>query len=112
MSYVGLPLSSHTLGPIWINMQGILRTAIATLATELPPSDEKIYAPGDAFDVYRDLAELVAAATQEVFIADPYADQEIFDLYLSRLSIGVRVRLLTKQPSGGLKAVASKFAAR
>lgn len=37
MSYVGLRLSSHTLGPIWINMQGILRTAIAKLKAECPP---------------------------------------------------------------------------
>ncbi len=112
MSYVGLPLSSDTLGPIWINMQGILRTAIAKLEAELGSRQEKVYGPGDAFELYRDLSQLVSAAKREVFVADPYADEEVFELYLTKVSPGVGVRLLTKPPSSALSAVAAKFAAR
>jgi hypothetical protein len=112
MQYVGLRLSSHMLSPIWINMQGILRTAIATVEATLPPGQEKIYGPGDAMDLYRDLSEIVATAADEVFIADPYADQEIFDLYLAKLSPKTRIRLLTKPPSSALKTLVGKFLAR
>jgi hypothetical protein len=94
MQYVGLRLSSHMLGPIWINMQGILRTAVASLEASLPPEQEKIYGPGDALDLYRDLSELVATAADEVFIVDPYADQEVFDLYLEKVTTKTRIRLI------------------
>lgn len=112
MSLAGLPLSSRTLGPIWINMQGILRTAIAKIEATIPPNQEKVYGPGDAIDVYRDLSQIVAAATNDIFIADPYADHEIFDLYLAKLDSDVKIRLLTKPPSSALKALAAKFSAR
>ncbi len=80
MTLVGLPLSSNTLGPIWISMQGIFRTACARVEVAIPPKKEKIYGPGDAIDVYRDLSTIVAVATNSVFIADVYGDHEIFDL--------------------------------
>jgi hypothetical protein len=114
MTLVGLQLSSYTLGPIWINMQGILRTAVARVEAAIPPqqgSQEKIYGPGDAINVYRDLSEIVAAAKTSVFIADPYGDQEIFDLYLTKVAPGVRVRLLTKPPSPALRSLAGKYTA-
>jgi hypothetical protein len=109
MTYVGLPLSSQTLGPIWTNMQGILRTSIAMIETKLPSNQGKIYAPGDAIDVYRDLSQIVLTARIDVFIADLYADQEIFDLYLEKIATGVKIRLLTKLPSSALKTLSTKF---
>lgn len=112
MQYIRLRLSSHTLGPIWSNMQGILRTTIAMMEAALPPTKEKVYGPGDAMDVYHDLSEIVATATDEVFIADPYADQEIFDLYLAKVGPGVKIRLLTKTPTSALKTLVTKFMAR
>ena len=42
-------------------------------------------------------------AMSEVFIADPYADQEIFNLYLAKVRPRVKIRLLTKMPSSALK---------
>lgn len=112
MSLVGLPLSSYTLGPIWINMQGILRTAIAKVEAAIPPSQGKVYGPGDAIDVYRDLSQIVATAASDVFIVDLYADQEIFDLYLAKVGGNVKTRLLTKPPSSALRTLAGKFSAR
>jgi len=112
MKYVVLRLSSYTLGPIWTNLQGILRTAITTIEATIPSKQEKVYGPGDAMDVYRDLSEIVSTATKEVFVADPYADQEIFDLYLSKINQGVKIRLLTKPPTGVLKTLVAKFLAK
>ncbi len=93
-------------------MQGVLRTAIATVEATLPPMQEKVYGPGDAMDVYRDLSEIVSKAMDEVFIADPYADQEIFDLHLAKVGPVVKVRLLSKPPSSALKSLVAKFLAR
>lgn len=72
----------------------------------------KVYAPGGAFDVYQDLVKIIAAAKQSLFLVDPYADEEVFDLYLPRLAPGVSIRLLTGYPSTPLKRVATKFAYR
>lgn len=110
--YVVMPLSNYTLGPIWTNMQGLLRTAIARLELELPQQSGKLYAPGEAYDVYRDLSRIIAAAKQNVFLVDAYADEEVFDLYLAKLDTAVEIRLLTKPPSTALKLVAKKFGAR
>ena len=112
MFYVVMPLSSYTLGPIWINMQALLRSAIAKLELQAPKATAKVYGPGDAYDVYRDLGQLISAAKSSVFLADPYTDEEVFELYLERLDKNVAIRLLTRPPSAALRKVASKFAAR
>lgn len=111
-SKIVLPLSSYTLGPLWITMQGLLRTAIARLELESPSAEGKVYPPGGAYDVYRDLGTIIAAATKDVFLIDPYADAEVFELYFERIRPGITIRLLSRSPSFALKAVASKFASK
>lgn len=108
--YVVLPLSIHTLGPVWTNMQGLLRSAISGLELELPESDEKVYEPGDTYDVYKDLSRIIGAARNSVFLIDPYADEEVFELYLDKVNVDVQIRLLTRVPSSPLSRVAKKFA--
>jgi len=112
MQYATLPLSGEMLGAIWANMQGVLRTAIAKLEAEADRPRERIYGPGDAFELYKDLSELVAAATGNLFIVDPYAGEEVFSLYLSKARAGVLIRLMTKEPSAALRSVAGKFGVR
>jgi hypothetical protein len=110
--YIVRPLSAATAGPFWLNMQGYLRTAIARLELEMPQSQSKIYGPGEAYDVYRDLAEIMSRATKEAFVIDPYANEEVFMLYLEKIPATVKTRLLTGTPAPALKAVKEKFAAR
>jgi hypothetical protein len=112
MYYVVMPLSAYTLGPIWTNMQSILRTAIARLELETPRPQSKVYGSGDAYDVYRDLGTIIASAKQAVFVVDPYADEEVFELYLEKIGKGIAIRLLSRPPSSPLKRVAAKFASR
>ena len=112
MQYVGLRLSSNLLGPIWLNMQGILRTAIIELETTVSAKKEKIYGPGDAMDVYHDLSDIVSVAKDQLFVADPYVDQELFDIYLAKVDRATTIRLLTKPPSSAMKKLATKFLAR
>jgi hypothetical protein len=73
-------LSAATFRPFWTNMQGYLRTAIARLELEMPQSQSKVYGPGEAYDVYRDLAEIMSNAKTEGFVIDPYANEEVFTL--------------------------------
>ena len=105
-------LSAATVRPFWTNMQGYLRTAIARLELETPQSQSKVYGPGEAYDVYRDLAEIMSNAKTETFVIDPYANEEVFTLYLDKIRGTVKMRLLTGTPSVGLKLVKTKFAAR
>jgi hypothetical protein len=93
-------------------MQGLLRTAIARLELEAPSAQGKVYPPGSAYDVYRDLGTIIAAAKKDVFLIDPYADTEVFELYFERITPGITIRLLSRSPSFALKAVASKFSSK
>jgi hypothetical protein len=108
--YVLMPLSSHTLGPIWENMLLILRQSISILEFSEPPKEEKIYAPGDQYYLYRDLKDIISKARSEVFIIDPYANEEIFDLYLEKVDEDIAIRFFTKGPSKTLITVILKFA--
>ena len=110
--YVVMPLSSYTLGPIWTNMQMFIRSAIAKLKTETQQVTTKVYGPGDAYDVYRDLGNIIAAAKNSVFVADSYTNEEVFELYLEKLKPAIHIRLLTGTPSAALKTVAAKFGKR
>jgi hypothetical protein len=110
--FIVRPLSAATAGPLWIHMQGHLRTAIARLELEMPQPQSKVYGPGESYDVYRDLAEIMSKATKEAFIVDPYANEEVFTLYLEKIPGTVKTRLLTGTPSSALRAVKGKFGAR
>jgi hypothetical protein len=108
--YVFMNLSSVTLVPIWENMLFILHQTISILEISEPQKEEKIYAPGDQYALYKDLKDIIANAKSEVFIIDPYANEEIFDLYLEKVDLRVNIRFFTKDPSIPLKVVISKFA--
>jgi hypothetical protein len=51
----------------------------------------------DPYDVFKTLRDLLASATQSVFIVDPYLDETVFDGYLTSVSRQVSVRLLTRK---------------
>lgn len=108
-------LSGYTTVPIWNQMKLMSRSTVETLEVELVgAAGDRVYAAGEAFEVYEDLRGNIGAAAQSVFIIDTYAHEEIFDLYLERVSKGTRIRFLTsdKNPRlGALKAVAKKFTA-
>ena len=110
--YLYMPLSSYTLDPILERMLLILRCTISMLEMSAFPREEKIYAQGDQYALYKDLKEIIGNSKSEVFIIDPYANEEIFDLYLEKVGSNVAIRFLTKDPSSALRSVISKFAAK
>lgn len=107
------PFSSYILlAPTYQKMLLILRQTISKLEISTPNKKEKIYAPGDQYELYKDLKKITSEAKSEVFIIDPYADEEIFELYFEKVKPKVVMRLLTKNPSQILKKVILKFAAK
>jgi len=70
----------------------------------------RTYESGGAYDLYRDLATIIQDAKSGIFVIDPYADEEVFELYFAKCT-KLNIRLLCQSPSQALRAVARKFSA-
>lgn len=91
---------------------GILHRAIADLALQVPAQPVQAFGPGAVYDFLKTLRDLMASATQAIFVVDPYLDEQIFDVYLATVSKSVAVRLLARQYSAALKPAVAKFIAQ
>ena len=105
-----LPLSSYTLGPIWNEILATIRAAATRGRIVLRDREDKIYGPGEAADLGRDLEKILAAAQKSVFLVEPYADENIFPGYLAKTNSDIEIRLLTKNVSAATLAAAATFA--
>jgi hypothetical protein len=91
----------------------VLQSSIAELEMMMPePEISGAYDAGDDYRFYRDLKTIVGFAGRELFIIDNYLDTQLFDVYMENAGSSVRVRVLTRQISSSLQAVAEKFAKR
>jgi hypothetical protein len=71
-------------------LDSLLQALIATLRLQLPEEEVKgVYDAGDEYAFYRDLSALVQAATQDILIVDAYLDENLFNLYVSKVPDGV-----------------------
>ena len=70
---------------------------------------EKVYPKGHIYDFYKDIRNITKDAKNEVFVIDAYVDEELLNLYLEKIPIGVKIRILTKEPKGNFVTVAQKF---
>lgn len=97
-------------------IQGYLADAIEStkLELELDGSDEigTAYAPGDVYSYFADLKKIVAGATTEVFVIDPYFDGAAFDAYFSDTTKGIAIRVLAERYAKDIPAYARKHAAQ
>jgi hypothetical protein len=90
--------------------EATVSSSIAELEAVLPESASKgAYAAGDEFAFYRDLKDIVAAASKDIFIVDNYLNTE---LYVEPVRAGLPLRILTDEIRGNLLAVAKKYATR
>lgn len=71
--------------------------------------DERVYHPGQVYELYRDIKTIIESAKNEVLIIDTYANEEVIDLYLGKLPLGIKIMILTNKPQGNFVAVATKF---
>jgi hypothetical protein len=91
----------------------MLKSSIAELEMMLPDAEiAGVYQPGDEYQFYKDLKQIVTLASSELFITDNYLDTQLFDVYMENVPPSVHVRVLTNKVSDPLKAVAERFARR
>lgn len=70
---------------------------------------EKVYKQGQIYDFYKDVKSITLKAKNEVFVIDSYANEDVIDLYLDKLPVGVKIMILTNKPQGNFLNVAQKF---
>ena len=73
----------------------LIHRAIADLELDAPLLAGQAFAPGEVYDFFKALSAAVSSTTKSIFIIDAYLDDQIFDSYISGLSTGVSVHLLT-----------------
>jgi hypothetical protein len=89
----------------------LLRSLISTLRLQLPEKEIKgVYEVGDEYAFYRDLSSLIETATQDILFVDAYLDEEVFNLYVSKVSAAATVRILSKKVGPNVCTVAEKYA--
>lgn len=91
---------------------GVLHRAIADLELQVPALPDQAFGPGAVYDFLKTLRDLLASATNSVFVVDPYLDEQVFDAYLSTVSPQVVVRLLTMKRPASLKPAVTKYIAQ
>lgn len=91
--------------------EALLRSLANTLRLHLPEEEIKgIYEPGDEYAFYRDLVLLIETAAHDVLIVDAYIDEKVFNLYVSKVSVGVPVHILTNKIAANVEIVARMYA--
>jgi hypothetical protein len=79
------------------------------LAPIVSDAKERVYEKGQVYDFYKDIRDITQLAKAEVFLIDAYPDEEVLDLYLEKVPVSVKIRILTNNPKGKFVAVAHKF---
>jgi hypothetical protein len=89
----------------------LLRGFIDALRLQLPEKEIKgMYEPGDQYEFYRDLSSLIVTTTQEIFIADAYLDEQLFNLYVEKVPNGAAVRILSNRIGPNVQTIAKMYA--
>lgn len=107
----GLIRNNDRLGSYGVVVSSI-HDVIARLEYALPQSGGQAFGPGAAYDFFRALNDVVASATVQILIVDPYLDAEIFDSYLHAINLGVSVRLLANRYVANVRVAADKYKAQ
>lgn len=89
----------------------LLESLVSELNLYLPEEPIKgAYEPGEQYEFYHDLSSLIAQAKHEVVIVDAYLDEQVFNLYVSKVPSGVGVRLLSNKIAANVETVAKMYA--
>jgi len=89
-----------------------IHDVIARVEHLLPQNGGQAFGPGAAYDFFRALNDLVASATTQILIVDPYLDAEVFQGYLQSLKHSVSVRLLATKYIDNVRVAAEKYRAQ
>jgi hypothetical protein len=97
-------------GKIIVSISSLLEDL--ELRVALPVEADKrdqAFGPGAVYDFFKALNGVIASASKDLLIVDPYMDDQIFDRYLQSAKSGVAVRLLARDFAPNVKAAASTF---
>jgi len=89
-----------------------IHDVIARLENALPQNGGQAFGPGAAYDLFRALNDLVASATAQILVVDPYLDADVFDGYLHALKPAVSARLLANRYIANARVAADKYKAQ
>ncbi len=90
--------------------EGALKSSLAELELDLPDVGIKgVYEPGQEYEFYRDIKEIVGRATKTLFVIDPYLNREIFDVYADGIPRTVHFRLLSANVPADVLALGQKY---
>ncbi len=93
--------------------EALLMSVIAELRLYVRDEPVKgVYEPGDRYEIYRDLSTIISSATREVVIVDAYLDEQLFNLYVSKVAAAIPVRILSNKVGQNVEAIAQMFASR
>ena len=91
--------------------EALLPSLIKTLQLQLPEEDVKgVYEAGDEYGFYRDVSSLIVAAAQDILFVDAYLDEQLFNLYVSKVSSSAKVRILSNKIGANVETIAKKYA--
>ncbi|MGA2329793.1 MAG: hypothetical protein ABSH05_26375 [Bryobacteraceae bacterium] len=95
-----------------IEEQGaLLGSLVSTLRLQLPEEEVKgVYEPGEDYAFYRDLSLLIQTATEDILMVDAYLDEQVFNLYVSKVSDTATVRILSNKVGANVETVARMYA--
>ena len=66
-------------------IDAFLQNSIEELEIDVRNEPKGVYAQGEEYECYSDLAEIIGKAKNEVFLLDPYLDEEHFNFYVGRI---------------------------
>ena len=101
-------------GPLFDQNVGIIRVAlyeaIADLKLRVRQKPGGAFAASAVYDFFREFKNVISLADKELFVIDPYLNEEIFT-YLSFAGLAVKFRLLMKEPKliAAVRMAQSKF---
>jgi len=75
---------------------------------DIVPATPRVYNSGDELEFYYQTKNIVSQATDEVFIIDAYANEDVI-MYLNETSESVKKRILTQGKKEGLSNAAEKL---
>lgn len=72
---------------------------------------EFIFDRESRYDFYTEIKRLISIAKREIMIIDSYINEDIFELYMTKVNPGVDIKILTNPatPKGSFKKVAHTF---
>lgn len=75
---------------------------------------ERIYKENSSFDFHNDLKDIIKRAKKEIFIIEPYIDEDILELTLRGVDSNLDIKILSNSnnPKGKFVKVANKFSSQ